>query len=175
MEFDPSDPINPEVQEMAAIKAKKTAGSFGFSRSDSEDIAQELALNVFVNARKLVARSASQKTVLDRAMRNRISHMIDAQVAKKRDRRRDTDIDGAPPSALMDGEHEVDVLIGRLDLSAAISSMPPELRQIALALQESTPAEVARELKLTRGQLRHRMEQIEQHLRAHGLGPAQPD
>jgi hypothetical protein len=169
-------PAEPAIERAIHFKAMRLVGHFGFRASDLEDIEQHLALQIIQNAEKLTARTASQMTVIDRALRNEIANLIEKRCAQKRDDRRDISVEEAPGSALVRNNEATDRLIDRLDVDQAITSLPAHLQRLARELRQSAPSEASRRLNLTRGQLRHQMAQIAKHFRNCGIGPAgQPD
>jgi RNA polymerase sigma factor (sigma-70 family) len=60
---------------------------------------------------------------------------------------------------------DLEILDLVLDVEAILHTLPPRLRQIARLLMEKTPAEVARNLRMTRHTLRKAIGQLDQHFR----------
>jgi hypothetical protein len=164
MEFNPKDPINAKVSEMIRAKSHKFGREFRLQEADVEDTEGHLTLFIVENASKLVARTASQKTVIDRALTNEICNLIHHRLAKKRDGRRNIHVDDAPTDALLRSDAILEGAPGRMDLRNAIKRLPKELRRLTILLRHLTPTEAQRKLSLTRGQLRHRMELIGKHM-----------
>jgi hypothetical protein len=171
MGFDPSDPIDTEVAELIRQKARKLGHDFRLQEADVEDVEGHLKLFILQNAHRLVAHTAAQKTVIDQALRNEICNLVHHRAAKKRDGRRNIDVEDAPESAFVRADGALEAAPRRLDLRDAIDAMPPALGSLADLLLTVTPTEAQRRLSLTRGQLRHRMELIEKYLTARGIIP----
>jgi hypothetical protein len=162
-----TNPFGPELTKMIQIKAKKFFARPIDRAYHAEDAEQDVKAHIFAHRAKLTARTASEKTVMDRAVRNKMLNLLDAQRAKRRDRRRDVGVEEV--SALLDNERGLDVLITRLDLSAAMVLLPDDLRQLALLLMQTSPTDAQRQLKLTRGKLRQMMLHIAQHFKNCGI------
>ena len=164
MAFNPKDPIDAEVAKLIRTKAHKFGREFLLQEADIEDVEAHLTLFIFQNAPKLVARTASQKTVIDRALGNEICNLINHRLAKKRNGRRNIHVDDAPTDALLRVDQNLEGTPGRIDQRDAIKRLPKELQRLAIILRHMTPTEAQRKLTLTRGELRHRMELIGQHM-----------
>src|SRR5690606_24311578 len=133
------------------------------------DIEQDLRVHLLEKAELLVARTASQKTVIDVALRNAIHNFVAARTAKKRDDRRNVDLDTAPESARSKDDPGLVAADTSMDVRAAMESLDDELRPIALHLMRFTPTETQREFGLTRGKLRQHMKRIAEHFARCGL------
>ncbi|MDX1967887.1 MAG: hypothetical protein SFV23_11995 [Planctomycetaceae bacterium] len=113
---------------------------------------------------------AARATFVDRVSHNKVLNIIEGRRAIKRG-------GGRPPEPL-DDEHAVALEFGstsadldrQLDIGEAIARLPEDLRIVALQLGLEGPAEAARSLGLTPGQMRSRMAAIAAHLRDAGLG-----
>ena len=79
------------------------------------------------------------------------------------------------PTTLLAWRGDLARLDVALDTRVAVEHLPPDLRDIAIELTESTPREVRKKRGLTRGQLRHKLTQIARHPAAAGLDPNRND
>ena len=165
------NPTDPEVARMISIKANKLVGQFGVRRCDVPDIEQELRIRLIESKDQLVAHTASQKTVVDTALRNAIYNIIEGRTAAKRDDRRNIHIDDAPERSLVTNDSDLASLELSIDIREAITSLPEAVVPIARHLLHFTPAETQREFKLCRGKLRQQMKVIADHFVRHGIAP----
>jgi hypothetical protein len=162
-----TNPFGPELTKVIQIKAKKYFSHPKDRAYQAEDAEQDVKVHILANRSQLTARTASEKTVMDRVIRNKLLNLIDAQRAQRRDRRRDISVDDAP--ALLDAETGLDVLITRMDIHTAIASLPEDLRQMATLLMQTTPTDAQRQLNVTRGKVRNMMLRIAQHFKDCGI------
>lgn len=163
------DPRDPEIAEIIEIKARKLAGKSGFSVSDKPDLEQEQRKHLWENRDKLIPQPANKKTFANAVLQNVIRNLIEANTAKKRDRRGDIELDAAPERSLIRGAEDVERLSTQMDVTEVLALLPKELLPVAQALMQFTPTEAARELGLTRGQIRHRMKLIAMHFQSCGI------
>src|SRR5690606_8095170 len=108
------------------------AGHYGYRSSDVDDIEQELAMHAFQQTHRHDPNRGSRAKFIGKVATNRLINMVEARTAKKRDRRRDITIDGAPSDVLLDGHETPERLDLHLDVHAAIARMPADLQNIAL-------------------------------------------
>jgi len=163
------DPLEPDTAESIRILAWKTARERGFTKSDVPDIEQHLRMHLIKNNKKLHARSANQKTVIDVALRNAILNLIEARVAKRRDERPNIHIDDAPTTTLARHDDALRQRTLSMDMQNAVALLPADIQATALYLMEHSPAEAQRQFNLTRGKLRHQMKLIADRFMECGL------
>ena len=91
----PKQMLLPWRQELTAddlvsirVAARGLAGRHGYSRSDFEDIAQDLALHVIERMGEYDPGRGAWSTFLKRMLRNKISHLIEYRTFQKRDYRK---------------------------------------------------------------------------------------
>ncbi|HNT89557.1 MAG TPA: sigma factor [Candidatus Hydrogenedentes bacterium] len=91
----PKQMLLPWRQELTAddlvsirVAARGLAGRHGYSLSDFEDIAQDLALHVIERMGEYDPGRGAWSTFLKRMLRNKISHLIEYRTFQKRDYRR---------------------------------------------------------------------------------------
>ncbi|OQA29868.1 MAG: Sigma-70 region 2 [Verrucomicrobia bacterium ADurb.Bin345] len=70
------------------VAARGLAGRHGYSLSDFEDIAQDLALHVLERMGEYDPGRGAWSTFLKRVLRNKISHLIEYRTFQKRDYRK---------------------------------------------------------------------------------------
>jgi RNA polymerase sigma-70 factor, ECF subfamily len=163
----PTEGFDPKVAELIRVKVRSVIGRYGFTRSDEDDLAQELSMHVVEQMPKYDPARASPQTFADRIVTNKLASIIGHRTAQKRDRRREVPADRAPEPAVADGRDRD----ARLDVRQTLAGLPDDLRHVAQLLAEHTLAEVVRIAGLTRQQVRTVRHRIGQHLRSAGLGP----
>ncbi len=91
----PKQMLLPWRQELTAddlvsirVAARGLAGRHGYSLSDFEDIAQDLALHVIERMGEYDPGRGAWSTFLKRMLRNKISHLIEYRTFQKRDYRK---------------------------------------------------------------------------------------
>ena len=152
--------FTPADAQIIKRKAKRMAGHYGYRTSDVDDIEQDLAMQVFQQTHRHQPDLGSREKFVGKVAKNSLINLIEAKTAKKRDRRRDINVDDAPSDVLLDGHDTPERLDMRLDVRAAIARMPADLREIALLRMELNEREVEAKLGLTRAQVRTRMQRL---------------
>lgn len=166
--------LNAYAREVIRHKARQLIGKYGFTNGDYEDLEQEMALDLLMRLSKFDPSKASLNTFVARIVDRKISNLIRYRKQEKRDYQRearslDEPIEvengaiGTFGDAISQDDH--DLRTGRhdrpdaerhdlhLDLSLAISELPPELRSLARRLVRQTVAEAARDLGVSRATL----------------------
>jgi RNA polymerase sigma-70 factor, ECF subfamily len=155
-------------------KARQLIGKYGFTWDDYEDLCQEMILDLLTRLPRFDPGKASLNTFVTRVVNRRVANLIRDRMRAKRDHRReglsfdeqveqgDCEIeegDGAGGQSNGDllrdcqGHPEADGLDLRLDVSRAISSLPPDLKLLAELLLIHSIADAARELGVSRATL----------------------
>jgi len=171
----PSEPFDPRIAEIIKQKARKLSRHRAIGPAEREDLEQDMSIHLLRAMGEFTAGRASLATFADRVLNNFSRNLIDQRTAKRRDRRRECQMSEAAAETLKDQATDQARVDAVLDISAAIRSLPQELRSVAAMLGEHDEADAARRLGLTRSQLRHRKLLIRRHLQAAGLDPEQPD
>ena len=169
-------------------KARSLIGKYGFTNSDKEDIEQELWLHLLRRQDCYDPARSRVTTFIARVVENRIRTLIEHQRAGKRscDTPVDSLDDRVSPDIEMDRHEVVDQetylrATGQisqplaelrelaLDVDRAISSLPPDLRDIALLLMQYTITEVSRRTGIPRTTINDKRDQIRRAFEKHGL------
>lgn len=152
-------------------KAYQLIGTAGFTESDREDLEQEMALDLIMRLPKFDPNKAAHTTFVARVIERKISKLIRHRKQEKRDYRRETNSlsesveteFGSVERAQTISQDEYDRRIGRhgrpeaerldmhLDVSLAISQLPPDLKPMAERLLTHSITEVASEFGISRG------------------------
>ena len=174
MEGSKQNGLNDYAREVIRHKARQLIGKYGFTPDDYDDIRQEMALDLLTRLTKFDPARASVNTFVARVVDRRISTLIRHRQQEKRDYRREAwsldepvnneDCAGATRGELL-GQDECDLRAGKqtrpeservdlsLDLSIAISELPPDLKHLAELLLTHTITQAAQELGVPRSTL----------------------
>jgi len=166
-------------------KARQLCLRSPFTPSDRNDIEQELALDLMLRAAKFNSTKGRWNTFFSRVVRNKISHLIEARLAKGRDYR--LEVCSANEVVVNDAGEMVERLCvledtGKtpsyedkahdlaLDLACVINALPEHLQSLCLALRQDTNlAEIARNRGISRDALYPLLKEIRGHFTAAGL------
>jgi DNA-directed RNA polymerase specialized sigma24 family protein len=180
--------LNDYVQQLIRVKARYLARQPGFSRSDEEDLRQEITKRLLERAHRFDARRASLNTFVDRVVASLVVSILREHRRQKRaagnttvsiDTHAMRAADGRTP--LRDHLEAADVqrrLVGspadydperEAAVRIALCALPPELRSICERLMDVPAATAARQLGLTRHQVLKAISAIRSHFRAAGL------
>ncbi|MCO6439011.1 MAG: sigma-70 family RNA polymerase sigma factor [Phycisphaerae bacterium] len=178
------------AQTLVRIKARQLSRKPGFSRSDQDDLEQELAMHLVQQARHYDPRRASPNTFAARVIQSKVRMIL-------RDRKRLKRAAGFTAQSLDapvdQGRGESDSLCSQLtaadltrrtgvepesleraeivsDVVETVRTLPPDLRDIWRRLIEGNISSVARDLDISRPQVRDAIERIRLHFEAHGFG-----
>ncbi len=178
------------AKSLIRFKAKQLSRKPGFTKTDQEDLEQELTAQLLARAHLFDPTRASANTFADRVIKSAIAMML-------RDRRRQKRAAGFAAQSLertfVAQDHGITSLrdaLGFADLgrrlgkgdeetrrselvvavNQVLESLPPDLQNICRRLISGSLAEVARELEMSRHRLRHAIERIRKHFETAGLG-----
>jgi RNA polymerase sigma-70 factor, ECF subfamily len=178
------------AQSLIRFKAKQLSRKPGFSRSDEDDVAQELTAHLLARAHLFDPSRASANTFAARVIQSAIAMLL-------RDRRRLKRAAGFAAQSLErtfveqdQGMTSLREAIGALDLGRrtgadseegrraeavtdfveVFQAMPPDLQDLCQRLIDGSEASVARDLGISSRQVRQALERIRNHFRAAGLG-----
>lgn len=172
------------------FRAFQLAGTCGFSRSDRDDLEQELRLAVMTSIPKYTPERGPWNVFVFTVIERKILNYFD----EKKVRQRMTEFEKDSFSTLIslnDQEettlsqlilpddqaringrtvrHHVDETNREHDVATVLEHLPAELREMAELLMEDSPSVVARETRVPRRTLRGRLEAIAQAFVDHGL------
>lgn len=182
--------IDSTLLAIVGATAIKLAGTYGFNRSDRDDIRQELLLDCWIRLRKFHPTKSSRRTFLHRLVRHRVATLLDAWHAACRDYQMCRDSLVAPvqlasgesiefwetvSSDDYDGRTGRSVLSSReraelqIDVATVIASLPAELAAVALLLKSVNAVDAGRRLGLCRSTLYRRLVRIREVFASAGL------
>ena len=156
--------LNPYAVILIRKKARSLVGKYGFTKSDLEDIEQDLSMDLLKRQSGFDPEKSSATTFITIVVNNCVATVIEHRKAEKRDYRigvysLDEEIDCGDDSSML--RHElvnqdsylkkswetaqirVANLDCHLDCKRAIQSLPPALREIALLLCRVSITEAA--------------------------------
>lgn len=150
--------FDPEVTEIIRTKVKKFMRKFPFLRHEQEDLEQTVTVHVVQGMKRHDPARGSPGALANVIAESKLLSEVAKSTAAKRDRRGDVHldeevVDGAPRS-------ELDL---NIDIKNTIEGLPPELRRLALLLQEHLPAKAGRLAGLTPAQLRTQVSKLRGH------------
>lgn len=183
---EPHEWLDGWTRKIIRIKAWRLAQGPGFRPDDKEDIEQELILDLLLRAPKFDPARGNRQAFIGRVLDNKVADLVAANVAAKRDRRREvfsldepvvTDGEGEiPRQEILDpGRIDEDARSGMrdadlwIDLGRRIYSIRPDLAALCLQLSEKRIAEVSREMGIPRATLYGRIAELRRILSIRGL------
>jgi len=155
-------------------KAKRLIEGHGFGPDDYEDLQQELALDLLMRLPKFDSARSCLKTFVVRIVNHKVREMIRHRTQQKRDHRRcvcslDDPLEQDDGSTILREEtvsqDDYDLLMGKhsrpevertdlaIDVSRALSRIPPDLRDLAVLLVLQSKRDAAREAGISRSTL----------------------
>jgi RNA polymerase sigma-70 factor, ECF subfamily len=177
------------AKSLIRFKARQLTRNAGYARSDREDLEQELVLQLLSKAHLYDASRASADTFADRVITSAIAMIL-------RDRRRQKRAAGLTAKSLertrAGQEHGSvalrDVIVGEdlrrrgalgddatgrdafCDVNDVLASLPAEVQGVCRRLADGNAASMAREMGISRRQLRNVVGMIRRRFEAAGLG-----
>lgn len=169
--------INEYERRLIRLKAWQLVGKYGFTRSDREDIEQDLALHVIEHMGQFDPKRSSRSTFVDRIVNRRIISILRQRFAQRRDYRRCVALDEAivnREDAPLKPEDQRRVRVDptsdlAIDLHDAIESLEADTQHMCRLLMHEASAETARRLGLTPAEARTRVARIRRQLTDAGL------
>lgn len=159
MGYRPPADIDPVARALIGHKARKLARSSGFTRSDADDIEQELALQAHQASGRFDPRRGNATTFYDAVLANKVRSIVDRARAAKRDRRRERPLDEAAPEPARSSRIDL-----KLDVDDALAALPPADRAMSAHFVSDSLAGAARAARVTRQQARSARARIARHL-----------
>jgi len=185
-EFNRSDVLDAHVQKLIHIKAHQLLRHPGFSRSDRDDLVQELTLRLWRQVPRFDPNRAPFHTFAARVLDSCAATIVRERRRLKRAaglraqslentfvQRGSTSLPLVDVVRDSDPERRTGVGARRnqimVDVSRAVEALSPDLRDICRRLMSGTPASVARDLGLSRYLLRRAVARLRRHFEEAGL------
>jgi len=166
--------LDPYVANLIRRKARQLVGHYGFTKSDREDIEQDLTVDLLRRMPNYDASRSGFRTFATRVVEHAVARMIEYRTATVRDCR--LEVRSLQETiAVGDGEqlpvedlpHEDASLVQRghssgspadeqdlrIDLDRALGRLTPEQRELCLQLMTSTISEIASAKGMSRARL----------------------
>lgn len=163
------------AEMVIATEVKKLVKAGVIRRSDAEDTRAEL-LSILVRIWDLYTpERGSPEAFVNQIVTTRLISHVRAMHARKRGRA-PRPLDGAASSLVARvavGESQAQIHL-RIDLEAAIATLPPHLREIVDVLRRENVSDAAKELQMARSTLRDACAGIKARFRDSGLEQYMP-
>jgi len=172
------------------VKSKKLIGKAGYSKADSDDIRQEITLDLLQRLPNFDPSKSSLHTFVNDVVDHKIARMIEVRNAEMRDFKTvplslnvlEEDADGTLFELIDEiadetlpwnrdaGEmSEYELLELRNDIIRVLSKLPPQLREICLRLMRTSIFVVAKEMGIPRATLYDHLKIIRERFEKSGL------
>lgn len=143
--------------------------------ADEPDLQQELALHVSTHMTQYDPARGSRSTFVDKILDTKIANLLEYHLAVKRGSgKHPQPLEDSLAQTLKDSSTNGSAIDLKFDMQNAMETLPPGLRETAVLLSTYPTSEVARMLRLTRGQMRHRLAAIRRELEGAGISMQQP-
>lgn len=185
------DGIDEYAVKLIGHKASQLVGKYGFTKTDREDLEQEIALALLLALPKYDSERGQRSTFISRVVDHSISDMIEARKAAKRDYRLCTSSlddrlvkDENDATELIDTVDQDDYLIRtgsqsrsaaelqdlRLDVERLINKLPDDLRELCLQLKSANVSQVSSDTGTSRSTIYRKLKILRVIAEAFGLG-----
>lgn len=178
------------AQSLIKFKARQLSRKPGFSRSDEEDVAQELTARLLAQAPLYDPKRASANTFAERVIKSAVAMLLrdrrrlkraagftaqsleqtyvaqDHGIASLREMLRPSDLCRRTGAGEVDDRRAEAIAL----VVDAFRSLPPDLQDICRRLTDGTPAGTARDLRISRRQVQNAIERVRRHFEAADLG-----
>lgn len=157
------------------VKARQLIGKYGFTKSDREDIQQDLTLDLLMRLERFDSRKGKPATFVRLVVDRRVASIIRERKSLARDYRRTRHSLDELSDEIGNGnlaEPAVDDRLQRdlaIDVAEALGELADDQQSIAEDLRDEPLADVARERGCSREAMRRSAKQIRQHLARRGL------
>lgn len=183
--------VTDSARSLIRLKARQLSRKVGFTESDREDLEQDLLLRLLEKAHLFAPNRGTASTLADRVVN---SHVREIMRNRKRQKRApgftaqslDATTESPGGNAVSQTESlTIGDLMRRVGsiptdhqehvetaeaLDHALANMPDELRDFCRGLKTSTEGGIARELGISRRQVRNLINRVREHFEQAGLG-----
>ena len=177
----PFEGLDDYAVNLIRYKTRRLIGQAGYTRSDQEDIEQDLSLHLRQQLPKYNPRKGTLKTFINTVLDNKIRAMVAARTTSQFDFRQhdfslDETIETETGDRVSRGEavdseeylmltgrinrKAFDTLEMRIDVQCAVSLLPADLQTLCARLQERTIVDIARE----DGVSRHKIDELRRRI-----------
>ena len=120
------------TSKLIGHKARRLVGHFGFTRSDREDIEQDLVLHLLKQIPHFDSRRGSERTFIDRIVNRKVVSIVRGRLAARRDYRRLSSLNDVALDEAGQIVERVDTLPDDADRRIARDCAAPDARDLAL-------------------------------------------
>jgi len=177
----PFEGLDDYAVNLIRYKTRRLIGQAGYTRSDQEDIEQDLSLHLRQQLPKYNPRKGALKTFINTVLDNKIRTMVATRTTSQFDFRQhgfslDETIETETGDRVSRGEaidsegylmvtgrinrRALDTLEMRIDVQCAVSLLPADLQTLCARLQERTIVDIARE----DGVSRHKIDELRRRM-----------
>lgn len=177
----PFEGLDDYAVNLIRYKTRRLIGQAGYTRSDQEDIEQDLSLHLRQQLSKHNPRKGTLKTFINTVLDNKIRTMVAARLTSQFDfRQHDYSLDETIETEIGDrvsraetidaeeylmaagrmNQRAFDSLELRIDVRCAVSLLPADLQNLCVRLQERTIVDIARE----DGVSRHKIDELRRRI-----------
>jgi hypothetical protein len=174
--------IEDYVTNLIHFKARRLIGQAGYTRSDLEDIEQDLSIHIYQNLPKHDPCKGTIKTFINHILDNKIRTMVSARHtalydvrlhAASLDEPASSEYEHRVPRAETIDSEDYQMNIGLInrpsyemvelqtDVRRAVESLPMELQELCQLLQEETVMDIARRTGISR----HKINELRRRIR----------
>lgn len=179
----------PFTENLIVSKAKRLTRHPGFSETDDEDIAQALRLAVYQGCLRYSRRKGAIESFVTTIVKNQIFELVRHREAKKRSPKNEAgslnrmiessdglvqwidmfDINGQARPSGGQRRGDSDQVALSHDIETVLGMLNAETREVARLLMHHSPAEIEKQLGMTRGKIRGHISLIREHFEEHDL------
>ena len=163
------DHLNEYARTLIRVKASQLARRPEFSKSDREDIEQDLAIQIYLKTAQYDSNRSSLNTFLARVVDSSVAMMIRDRGRLKRgggvQKRHSIDHDTPIPSTSCEQGH----LSTSLDVASVLDQLPTELRLICCELMIEKRSKVVKQRKTSPCQFASSLKLIRKHFHKNGI------
>jgi RNA polymerase sigma factor (sigma-70 family) len=174
------DPLDPTIRSLIYHEARRLLGQAGITRSEIDDVAQDLTINLILGMLLFDPELSSLPTFAHVVLERAAAKALRYRQAAKRDVRRTTSLDallerwtgGSRPTRDLKETIGPDTTISqqlKMDLATVISKLSPALRDLAERLMTNSIGEIARATGIPRTTLSSRKQRILERFKQAGL------
>jgi DNA-directed RNA polymerase specialized sigma24 family protein len=163
------DHLNEYARTLIRVKASQLARRPEFSKSDAEDIEQDLAIQIYFKIAQYDSNRSSLNTFLARVVDSSVAMMIRDRGRLKRGggvrKRHSIGHDTPIPGTSCEQGH----LSTSLDVASVLDQLPTELRQICCELMTEKRSKVWKQRKTSPRQFASSLKLIREHFHKNGI------
>jgi RNA polymerase sigma-70 factor, ECF subfamily len=181
------DPTDPYLRRLITCKVRKTIGKAGLTKSDLDDLAQDILLDIIQRLPSFDSRRSQHRTFFSRLVDHKLSNILRDRRTKRRDCSRcqslntplvgnedcdHADLLAADTHGVRTGcvrrtdEEQTDLAA---DIAQIVARMPPEVQDLCQRLQSQPLAAIAREVGIPRTTLQQSVSKIRRRFEDAGL------